>query len=375
MNPEPTTPRVLIVDDVPANIKVLLPTLQPDFDVSIATNGQQALQLAKSQQPDLILLDIIMPDMDGYEVCRHLKADEQTRDIPVIFITAKDDESDEMTGLELGAVDYITKPFSVAIVHARTKTHLGLKKAREKIEKQNKALIEANSLREEVNRILRHDLKTPLNAIIGFSDLLLNNKKCPACDTDHIQMISIIRESGYRLLEMINSSLDLYKMERGTYVLNPKPVDIVAIIGKIEQAFQDRISRKKLLIVTRTVESTTENSGQEEPLLVMGEELLCYSLLANLIKNAIEAAPRQSTLTIQWERVDTTARISIHNMGAVPAEVVDRFFDKYATAGKSGGTGLGTYSALLIAKVQQGTITMDTSEEAGTTLHISLPLG
>lgn len=375
MNPEPTPSRVLIVDDAPANIKILLPTLQPDFDISIATNGQQALQLAKSQKPDLILLDIIMPEMDGYEVCRRLKADEQTRDIPVIFITAKDDEADEMTGLELGAVDYITKPFSPAIVHARTRTHLGLKKAREKIEHQNKKLIEATALREEVNRIMRHDLKTPLNAIIGFSNFLLANKKCSACDPDLVQTITIIHESGYRLLEMINSSLDLYKMEQGTYVLNPQSVDILSVIRKIEQAFLDRISHKKLHVTIQSAMPAPNPVGAEPPFLVLGEELLCYSLLANLIKNAVEAAPRQSTITIQWERGGGMAHVAIHNQGAVPPEMVDRFFEKYTTSGKSGGTGLGTYSALLIAKVQHGTITMETSEERGTTLRVSLPLG
>ncbi|MBF0461054.1 MAG: hybrid sensor histidine kinase/response regulator [Magnetococcales bacterium] len=375
MNPEPTNPRVLIVDDVPANIKVLLPTLQPDFDISIATNGEQALQLAATQRPDLILLDIIMPEMDGYEVCTRLKANEQTRDIPVIFITAKDDESDEMTGLELGAVDYITKPFSAAIVHARTKTHLGLKKAREKIEKQNQELIKATELREEVNRIMRHDLKTPLNAIIGFSDLLLAKKECPGCDPDHAKMLGIIRESGYRLLEMINSSLDLYKMEQGTYILNPRPVHIPGVVHKIQQAFQDRIISKRLVMDINTPAPGTQPAGKEQPFLVLGEELLCYSLLANLIKNAIEAAPRNSHITIRWEKADTGAVIVIHNPGAVPAAMVDRFFEKYTTAGKSGGTGLGTYSAMLIAKIQNGTITMETSEETGTTLRVSLPLG
>ncbi|MBF0160914.1 MAG: hybrid sensor histidine kinase/response regulator [Magnetococcales bacterium] len=375
MTPETTAPRVLIVDDVPANIKVLLPTLQPDFEVSIATNGQQALQLAELHKPDLILLDIVMPGMDGYEVCSRLKANEQTRDIPVIFITAKDDESDEMTGLELGAVDYITKPFSAAIVHARTKTHLGLKRARERIEKQNMELIKATSLREEVNRIMRHDLKTPLNAIIGFADLLLLQMKSPECDPEHEKMLGIIRESGYRLLEMINSSLDLYKMEQGTYVLNPRPVDVLVVVQKIQQAFQDRIANKKLQLLLQGSDAQPGEEAHELRCLVLGEELLCYSLLANLIKNAIEAAPRQSTITIRWEKTGEQAIIAIHNQGAVPAEMVPRFFDKYATAGKSGGTGLGTYSAMLIATIQNGTIRMETGEESGTTLRVFLPLG
>jgi signal transduction histidine kinase len=299
-----------------------------------------------------------------------LKASAITRDIPVIFITAKDEEADEMTGLSLGAVDYITKPFSAPIVHARTKTHLGLKRAREKIENQNKELITAGELREEVNRIMRHDLKTPLNAIIGFSDLLLTNPKCPPCDPEHHKMLAIIRESGYRLLEMINSSLDLYKMEQGTYLLHPQPVDIMGVIIKIRQAFQNRIASKRLEVLM-----LIEGEDDLGSCFVLGEELLCYSLLANLIKNAIEAAPIMGQITIGWRRQQDKAQLAIHNQGAVPAELIDRFFDKYTTFGKAGGTGLGTYSAMLIAKIQNGTITMETSEQDGTTLRVLLPLG
>ena len=374
MHATPSAQRVLIVDDVPANIKVLLPTLQPNYEVSIATNGKKALQLAVSQKPDLILLDIVMPKMDGYEVCRQLQADEKTRDIPIIFITAKDDESDEMTGLALGAVDYITKPFSAAIVLARTKTHLGLKNAREKIEKQNQDLIEASALREDVSRIMRHDLKTPLNAIIGFSDLLIGNKECHSCNPDHINLLGIVRESGYRLLEMINISLDLYKMEQGTYQLNAVPVDILSITQKIMQTFQDRIAVKKLTIAVGDADRLAV--GEAEPFMVLGEELLCYSLLANLIKNAVEAAPQRSTISVRLLRNDCDgASITIHNEGVVPEAIVERFFEKYTTAGKSSGTGLGTYSAQLIAKTQHGLISMDTSAESGTTLTVSLPLG
>lgn len=368
MSFEPNTQRVLIVDDVPANIKVLLPTLSPHYDISIATSGKQALQLADAQKPDLILLDIMMPEMDGYEVCKRLKADEQTKKIPIIFITAKDDESDEMTGLEMGAVDYITKPFSAAIVQARAKTHLGLKLAREEIEKQNSELILAAELREDVNRIMRHDLKTPLNSIIGFSDMLLTDSPY---GVDHDSLMEIIRESGYRLLEMINISMDLYKMEQGSYTLEAKPVDIVTVVNKILLACQDRIKSKKLDIHVQILGKIAEDGVSFS---VLGEELLCYSMLANLIKNATEASPRREAIKISIGKEESFGMVAIHNMGCVPAEIVPHFFEKYTTAGKSDGTGLGTYSAHLIAKTQKGDIKMETSEESGTTITVLLPL-
>ncbi|MDM8525603.1 adenylate/guanylate cyclase domain-containing protein [Desulfococcaceae bacterium HSG8] len=127
--------KILIVDDVPANINILWEIIKSDYEASVTTNGFDALEIAESDNPpDLILLDIMMPEIDGYEVCRRLKADERTRNIPVIFITAKTGEEDETKGLSLGAVDYITKPFSPAIVKARIKTHLEVKQHRDNLE-------------------------------------------------------------------------------------------------------------------------------------------------------------------------------------------------------------------------------------------------
>lgn len=127
--------KILIVDDAPTNIAILVKALSSDYEISVAKDGDDALSIAASNRvPDLVLLDIIMPGMDGYEVCRRLKGDAATREIPVIFITAKDEEKDETKGLELGAVDYITKPFSLPIVKARVKTHLDLKRKSDLLE-------------------------------------------------------------------------------------------------------------------------------------------------------------------------------------------------------------------------------------------------
>lgn len=135
MNTNEVKQSILIVDDIPTNIKVLGESLKADYQVRIATNGYKAVEIAMSKNPpDLILLDIMMPGMSGYEVCEKLKATKQTQNIPIIFITAMDDEKDETKGLQLGAVDYITKPFSLPIVKARVNTHLELKKKRDMLE-------------------------------------------------------------------------------------------------------------------------------------------------------------------------------------------------------------------------------------------------
>ncbi len=152
-------PNILIVDDVPANIRVLQATLMADYDLSAVINGADALRIAMSDSPDLILLDIMMPGMDGYEVCKRLKADPQTRDIPIIFITARSEEEEEAKGFELGAVDYVTKPFSPAIVRARIHTHLSLKRHRDHLEDLNRLLTREIEERTRSEEALTHVLK------------------------------------------------------------------------------------------------------------------------------------------------------------------------------------------------------------------------
>lgn len=132
MNETVYKPRILIVDDEPANIKILGELLKDNYRIIMAKNGPDALERARDKEPpDIVLLDVVMPGMDGYEVCKELKSDLRTRDIPVIFVTAMSEEEHEIKGFELGAVDYISKPFRPAVIKARVKTHIELKRFRD----------------------------------------------------------------------------------------------------------------------------------------------------------------------------------------------------------------------------------------------------
>lgn len=368
--------KVLIVDDERYNINILADILKSRYKTIAAKNGEQALKRAMSDNPpDLILLDIMMPEMDGYEVCRRLKADVRTRDIPVIFITAMSEVEDEARGLEAGAIDYITKPVSPPIVRARVRNQLALKMAHQeleeqkiKLEEQNKTLIEAASLREDVERITRHDLKTPLNAIIGFSRVLMTHDNMTEAQLKYLKMV---RESGLVMLRMINRSLDIFKMERGIYSLNPASLNILKVIGKVMNEMQTLAEQKQ---VTVNILINGNPPSGDEIFSAYGEELLCYSMLANLIGNAVEASPNSEAITIDLINEAETAVIRIHNKGVVPEDIRENFFGKYVTSGKESGTGLGTYSARLIAETQGGSIGLETSEEKGSTVvTIRLP--
>ena len=342
---------VLVVDDTETNVDILVDTLGDDYEVSVAMDGESALENATAHPPDLVLLDIMMPGIDGYEVCSRLKMDGATKNIPIIFLTAMAEVADEAKGLALGAVDYITKPFMPDLVKARVKNQLQLKRFRDSLEKQNEILKENARLREDVARITRHDLKTPLNAMISIPELLVKYGNLTA---DQMEMLEMVEESGYRMLEIIDSSLDLYKMERGEYQLRPIPVNVLKMTHQIRGETRGLIQSKTLSVEVTIDGLTPDNSDLFE---VLGEELLVYSMLANLIKNAAEASPESGLIRIEFNKVnENEAEIRIQNQGAVPEEIRDRFFEKYATCGKEGGTGLGTYSARLIARSMGGSI-------------------
>jgi len=367
--------KVLIVDDERYNINILADILKSQYKTIVAKNGEQAMKRVMSENPpDLILLDVMMPEMDGYEVCSRLKADTRTRDIPVIFITAMSEVEDETRGLELGAIDYIAKPVSPPIVRARVKNQLELKMARQeleeqkiKLEEQNKKLLESASLREDVERITRHDLKTPLNAIIGFSRVLMTHDNITE---NQLKYLKMIRESGLMMLHMINRSLDLFKMERGMYSLRPVSLNILQVIGKVMNETQNLAQQKQVSV---NILVNGNPPADDEIFTVYGEELLCYSMLANLLGNAFEASPIKEQITVALTKQEDTAIIRVHNKGAVPEDIRDSFFKKYATSRKDSGTGLGTYSAKLSAETQGGSIVFETSEEKGTTVTVRLP--
>ena len=358
----PKKPLVLIVDDTTKNIQVLCSILlEHEYDIHVAQNGQQALNAVNVINPDLILLDVIMQELDGFETCRRLKANAKTQHIPVIFLTAKTAEEDMLKGFELGGVDYVTKPFSSVVLLARVNTHLNLKFAYEALEK-------SVLLRENVDHIIRHDLKSPLSGIISVSSLL---DEMPDLELERRQkFIKNIKNSSYRMLEMINNSLDIYKMETGTYVCNPEFVDILSVIKKVVAEIEYITQTNNLSV---DILHNGKSTSKQDLFTVRGEQLLCYSMLANLLKNAAEASPNGEHISVSIDKNDSYCILSIHNKGAIPESIRANFFDKYTTANKHDGTGLGTYSAKLMAETQGGTINFETSEEMGTTITVSLP--
>lgn len=349
---------VLIVDDVPTNIEVLAGALKDEYAIKVAISGRKALEIAHAFPVDIILLDIMMPVMDGYETCRQLKADPRTAHVPIIFLSAKDAVDDIVGGLRLGAVDYVSKPADPTILKARIATHLALSTAMGDLKRQNELLIENAHLREDVERMTRHDLKSPIAVTLHASQALLAGG-LPDPQREHAHMIEM---AANHALDMINRTLDIHRMEKGEYQAALQPFDLSALLGRVAQQTELAFTDRRIAIRFAAPDDT----------VCLGESLLCYSMFTNAFKNAAEASPPGGTIKVDVAPGPGSLHVVIDNEGEVPLTMRGRFFDKYATAGKADGMGLGTYSIRLMAEVQGGDATMETGD-GHTRLTITLP--
>jgi two-component system sensor histidine kinase/response regulator len=358
---------ILVVDDTPENLNLLIEILSvKGYDVRPAGSGEFALSAARLKPPDLVLLDIKMPFMDGYAVCEQLKADEKTRNIPVIFISALDQTADKVKAFQAGGVDYISKPFQAAEVLARIETHLMIRHLQEKLELKNQKLVEQARLREGVEHVIYHDLKGPLHAVLSYPTII---KRKGELNEHQTHCLKQIEEAGSRMLRMVEHSLDLLRLEKGEYQVTPESVDIVHIIREILNGESGLIKKKELLVdFSVNSDGIIPNGGFK----IWGEEMLCYSILSNLIQNAIEASSQGSHIKLEVLYQEKII-ISIHNDQPVPEGIRQQFFHKYITAEKYKGTGLGTYMAKLATETLGGSIHLQTSDQTGTSVFVHLP--
>ena len=359
-------PTILVVDDTPDNLHLLSAIFKEEYRVKIAHNGPKALSICHSDNPpDLILLDIMMPGMDGFEVAQKLREHPSSEHIPVIFVTAMTDDAARLKGMELGAVDFVTKPVDPVALKVRVKNFMRYIELHRQLQADYDNMMEVEQLKEDVEHITRHDLKGPLAGVVGLVQSLV---EAGNLTEDQREQLRMIEETTLQTLNMVNLSNELFKIETGRFALKPEPVLIANSIRRIADMMRKTFAVKGLTIAVATPHGVADNM-----LRVSGDDMLCFSLFQNLIKNACEAAPDNTTVTIKIMG-GPAIRVSIENSGVVPASIRESFFDKFATAGKQGGTGLGTYSAKLLTEAQNGTIDMETSDEKNeTVITVSLP--
>jgi two-component system sensor histidine kinase/response regulator len=357
---------ILIVDDTQDNLLLLSELFKGEFRVWLAPTGAKALELATADDPpDLVLLDVMMPQMDGFEVAKRMREHPVSETIPIIFVTAMTSADARLKGLDLGAVDFITKPIDPETLKLRVRNFMRYVKLRKNLQADYDSMVEAAELRADVERMTRHDIKAPLAGALGMVQALLGDDSLGRRQSEHLRLME---ESVMQVLNMVNLSSELYKIETGRFELRAAPVPVGDLLRRIAEMDRVAFAEKSLSISV----DTDVPVGTEMP-QALGDATLCYSVFQNLLKNACEAAPAGSKVAIRL-RDQSPLCIEIKNTGAVHAAIRERFFDKYVTLGKQDGSGLGTYSAKLLVQAQHGEIKLDVSDEDNTTtVSVHLP--
>ncbi len=359
-------PTILVVDDTADNLLLLSHLFKDEYRVRIADTGEKALNICQSNNPpDLVLLDIMMPGMDGFEVAKRMREHPTSVYIPVIFVTAMIEEAARLRGMELGAVDFVAKPIDPDALKLRVCNFMRYVKLHKQLQADYDGMLELARLREDVEQITRHDMKGPLAGVIGLVQALEDDDSMNRAQVGQLRMIE---ETALQVLDMINLSAELFKIETGRFILDAKPVRIGDILNRIVEIARTTFAEKHIIIAI----VPNKSAGDEMP-QALGDAMLCYSLFQNLLRNACEAAPEKSRVVVTLKD-ETPLRILIQNKGAVPAEIREQFFDKFVTYGKHGGTGLGTYSAKVLAEAQNGAISLEVSDQENqTAITVTLP--
>jgi signal transduction histidine kinase len=357
------TPNILIVDDIPANLKVLGDILKEEgYKVRPVPSGALALQVAEREKPDLILLDIMMPDMDGYEVCRRLKENKLLHDIPVIFISALSETNDVVKALKYGGVDYITKPFRAEEISARVKTHI-------KLRRQSIELQELNVTKDKFFSIIAHDLRGPMGGFMGLTDLLteeLSNMSMAEIQ----EFLGSMRESATNLFKLLENLLQWARVQQGGIIFNRERVLFRPIVIESLELIRESAKKKGITII----------SDISEELEVFADSNLLQTVIRNLVSNAVKFSARGGTVNISAKTTeDDSVEISVKDMGiGMNREMIETLFRIDVKNGRPGtegeqSTGLGLLLCKEYIEKHGGHIRVESEVGKGSVFTFNIP--
>ena len=356
-------PNILIVDDVPANLRLLDHILRDKgYKVRPVPNGTLALQVAEKEKPDLILLDVMMPDIDGFEVCRRLKENPKLNDIPIIFISALNDTNDIVKALTAGGADFITKPFKAEEVRVRVETHLNLYY-------QKKELQRINAEKDRFFSIIAHDLRGPFSSFLGVTQLL--DEKLSELTKEDIQdFAASMRISATNLFSLLENLLQWAKIKQGLIPFEPTNMLLFKIAEESIVNVHEPAKNKGIEIINN-IRNDVE---------VYADKNMLQTVIRNLVSNAIKFTPKGGKISINAKAgEDKTAEISVKDSGiGMNQTMVDNLFrldvrtNRPGTEGEA-STGLGLILCKDFIEKQGGKIWVESEEGKGSVFCFTIP--
>lgn len=367
----------MIVDDTTANVRLLSHVLEKEgYAVLSAYNGEEAIRLTREEKPDLILLDVMMPGMSGFEVASELKEDDKLADIPIIFLSALSESDIKVKGFKSGGVDYITKPFKKEETLARIQTHLHLQTLQNTLNEQidelrlrESELSILNKQKDNLVRMVSHDIKNPLTGILGLVKMMRSNDRISAEERE--QMFLIIEDSGVKLLNLVKQMLDKEENRNAREVLNLEETDLPGLANSIYEMH-------KAKSVLKEIELALDLDLICDTAIMDGSKM--EIALGNLVSNALKFTKPGGKVSLRMcddTKGDLTFKVTDTGIG-IPEKLKNNIFlsaERSSTLGTGGesGTGLGLDIVQHYVNMHKGTVSVESEVNRGTTFIIEIP--
>ena len=362
--------KILIVDDVVSNVLLLKILLTNEkFQVCTANNGRTCIEMAKKEHPDLILLDVMMPDINGFDTAVVLKKDEETKDIPIIFLTALNTPQDLVHGFQVGANDFLTKPFNKEELVMRVTQQISLVAAKRIIEKQNAELKATLSNRDKMYSVIAHDLRSPMASIRMVLNLVVQSASAETVGPELYMLLDQANRESEEVHDLLDNLLKWTKSQTGRLNVVLQELDLNDIVPGVVEIFD---------VIAQTKHITLELKKTDAPLKVTADNDMLKTVLRNFMSNAVKFSPDNSTIQIIMANEGDFARVSVKDQGVgIAADRLGSIFHKgettYGTGGEE-GSGLGLQLCQDFARKNGGDCYVESVEGEGSTFSFTVPL-
>lgn len=371
MEINPSEYKILIVDDVMSNVLLLKVLLTNEkFAIAIASNGRQALEQVEKENPDLVLLDVMMPDMSGFEVAQHLKSNPNTADIPIIFLTALNSTADIVKGFQVGANDFISKPFNKEELIIRVTHQISLVAAKRLILSKTEELQRTIAGRDKLYSVIAHDLRSPMGSIKMVLNMLILNLPSEKIGAEMYELLTMANQTTEDVFSLLDNLLKWTKSQIGKLNVVYQDVDLVEVTDGVIEIFSMVASLKKIRI----------REMKPEKMMVNADIDMLKTVVRNLLSNAIKFSKENSEVLVKMEEVDGMAVVSVQDYGCGISEEgqkkllhTDTHFSTFGTNNEE-GSGLGLLLCKDFVVKNGGKLWFTSKEGEGSIFSFSIPV-